>query len=166
MYLPVIALREAETVGGVEIPTTGITYLPLADAEDLVDSMHVLVVGGLTASNSDVNVSSGGVCTTHSAELKIDSTAGELKQRSTGIYTPLAAGSAVALKAANATEDRTSLVVAKDSTGVVFIVDGVLAAAGKSVAPACPEGYVPLAEVLVKATATAPSTITDVRPRA
>lgn len=165
MYLPVRALRNPEDIEGVTVSTEATTYLPLSAADALVDAIHVIVVGPVTASNGDTVVSTGGVVTTHSSELKVDSTAGELRTRSTGVYTALAAGAAVALKAADATKDRTSLVVAKVSNGVVSIVDGTLATAGQSKAPACPEGSIALAEVLVKATSTQPDAITDVRPR-
>jgi len=166
MYLPVRALRQDEYVAGIDVPINTTTYLPLSAADALADAIHVAVVGHLTASNADTVVFNGGIVTITTAKsLNVSAAAAELLTRSAGAYTAAAAKAAMALKAADATKDRTSLVICNNTTGVYSIVDGVLATAGTSVAPACPEGSTPIAAVLVKANAEEASTITDVRPR-
>jgi hypothetical protein len=165
MYVPVRALREAEQVGGLSIPAGATTYLPLADIDLLADAIHVAVVGPLTPSNSDTVVQTGGSCAVVSAQIEVNVAAGELRTRSTGVYQAFNANATLALKAADGSKDRTSLVVVKISNGAVSVVDGALAEPGLSVAPECPEGYVPLCSALVKKSGTEVSTITDLRPR-
>lgn len=124
---------------------------------------QLIVVGPVTSSNQNVVVQSGGTVTAVASALEVNVAAGELKNRATGVYTPIIANATLAFGANTSGNTRIDLVVVNDSTGVASIVAGTPAA--NPVAPATPAGDTALATVQVVNNATQAGTITDVRPR-
>lgn len=172
VYLPVRSLNRSSAIRiGTQTATTGTTiYVDISNASVRRDLAHhtsigqVLVVGGLSQSNVDTVVTTGGTVTA-GAGLTVNVAAGETRTRSTGAYVAGAAATNQALAAApSAGNERTDL-VSWSSSGAVVVTNGTVAATGASVVPATPTGNTPLATVLVPASATVPGTITDVRPR-
>lgn len=120
------------------------------------------VVGPLTNTPSEVVVQSG--VTSSAANLVITVAAGELKNRTTGLYVTVAGGSTT-LSAASSTEDRTDLVWVNATTGVQGHTSGTPAAVGHSEPPAAPEGTIPVGAYLVAKNATVAVLVADLRPR-
>lgn len=172
VYLPVRAISRSQgiRIGTQTVSPTATSYVDISDGKVRRDLNHhqaigsVIVVGSLTANNSDSVVVTGGAVT-NGTGLTVNVSAGELRKRSDGTNVAGAAATNFALTAAHATLDRTDLIHWDDTSGAVGKTDGATAAAGTSVAPATPAGKVPLATVLVAATVTVPGTKTDVRPR-
>lgn len=171
-YLPIRSISRSQSVRiGTQVVTPSTTtYVDISDGKTRRDLSHhtaigaVIVVGPLSANNSDAVVISGGAVTAGTG-LSVNVSAGELEVRSSGVHVNGAAATNHALSAAHATLDRTDLVWWDTTSGAVGHTNGANAAAGTSVAPTTPAGKVGLATVLVAATATVPGTITDVRPR-
>lgn len=175
-FLPVQSLNRSQNIrigagaSAVNLKPGVTNFVDLGDGPSKRDLQRhsaigaILVVGGITASNSNVVVKDGGVVTA-GAGLTVNVSAGDLRDRTTGVETSGAAATNHALTAADGTQDRTDLVWWDNVTGAVGHTNGTLASAGNSVAPATPAGKTPLAKVLVAATATVPGTITDQRPR-
>lgn len=169
VYLPVRALTRSQAVriAKQKLSTSTTTYVNIEDGTTKKDLVHhsaigaLQVVGPLTASNEDWVVNTG--ATTTVSLLKITVAAGEIKQRSTGTYVAVAGGETT-LSAASETQDRTDLIWV-DHTGTVGHTSGTPAAKGTSVAPATPEGKIPVATYLVAEKATAATNGKDVRPR-
>lgn len=172
LYLPIRAVSRSQNirVGQQKITPDATFYVDINDGPTKRDLNHhqaigsVVVVGSLTASNTDQVVVTGGVVS-NGTGLTVNVTAGEIKTRSTGAYVAGASGTNFALTAADGTKDRTDLIWWDGTSGAVGKTDGTLANAGTSVAPATPAGKVALATVLVAAGVTSPGTKTDVRPR-
>lgn len=176
VYLPVRAISRSQgiRVGGQTLSTTTTAYVDISDGKTRKELQNhqalgaVVVVGSLTASNSDGVVSTGAIVDQGSSatDLILGVSAGEVRNRSTGVHAAVAAtATAVTIAAADTTNPRWDLVVADTTSGVVSKVDGV--AAASPALPATPAGKVALAKVVVAANATglANAVITDIRPR-
>ena len=103
----------------------------------------------------------GGIVTAGAA-LTVDVSALEI-QRADGTFKASPLVDELALATADGSNPRLDLVQVHTTTGTVTKKNGV--AAASPVAPTVDAGNIALATVLVPATATAPTTITDVRPR-
>lgn len=174
LYLPIRALNRSQAVriGRQRITATTTAYIDINDAKTRKELAYhssigaIYVVGPASASNSNSRVVSGGVVTAGTG-LRVLVSTGEIKNSSTGAYVVGAAdpgSGGLALTTADGTNPRIDLVVWDGTSGALSKVDGVAAAV--PVAPAVPAGKVPLATVAVATSATAPGTITDIRPRA
>jgi hypothetical protein len=175
-YLPVRSLNRSQQVrvGTTKLTPDTTSYVDITDGAVKRDLQRhsaigaVVVVGGLTGSNTDAVVNTGAVVDqgTSAADLILGVSAGEIRVRSTGAVVAVAANNAVVtLTAADATNGRLDLVVADTTSGVVTAVAGTPAAT--PVLPSTPAGKVALARVTVAANATgiANAAITDIRPR-
>lgn len=181
-YLPVRALNRSQNVRigqgahAVKLTHDTTSFVDITDGNVKRDLQRhaaigaYVVVGPLTASTADVVVvgQGDGVVTPHSSGLSVDTTAGELLNRQTGVRVPIVAASATATPVpATSGQSKIYLIVVDNSTGVVSAVGGTAATTGTEVAPATPAGKTPLAQVDIVHTDTGvdPSEITDVRPR-
>lgn len=176
VYLPIRGLNRSSNVrvGNQKLTVDTTTYVDISDGNVRKALAHhstlgqYIVVGGLTANNSDFYVETGAVVDQGSSasDLIVGVSAGDLVNRATGARVNVAATTTAAtLAAADTTNGRIDLVVADGSTGAVTAVTGTPAAT--PVAPTTPAGKVPLATVTVAANATgvANAAITDVRPK-
>ena len=143
-------------------------YVDLSDGPSRRDLAHhlalgaVIVVGGLTNSNSDWVVVDGGVVTAGTG-LTVNVSAGDLLQRSTGAEKSGASATNSTIASNSSGNPRIDLVSWDNTSGAVTVTTGT--AAASPVAPATPTGKTPLATVAVANGASVPGTITDVRPR-
>lgn len=183
VYLPIRALSRSQGVriGNQRITTDTTAYVDISDGKTRRELQNhsalgsVIVVGPLSSSNSDVVVDSGYVVSegTTNTNLTVGVTAGELRNRATGVSVAYAgsADSGATLAAADGTNPRVDLVVADNTSGAVSKVDGTATAGAnltnKTGAPAVPAGKTKLAYTLLAAGATAitNANIQDARPR-
>lgn len=173
-YLPIRAFNRSQQVriGKQKVLPTATTFIDIDDPVQRKEFGHhssigsVYVVGPLSASDVDVAVDFGASVNegSSSSDLKLDITAGQLRNRQTGVITEVAAkADAVTLAAADGTKDRIDIVQIKTADGTVTKKDGT--AATTPVAPSPDAGNIAVAQVLVEKTVTgiANSKITDVR---
>jgi hypothetical protein len=151
--------------GGIKAGST-LPFSPFKELQNHLAIGAVVVVGSLTATNSDWVVN-GGYTETKAKGGKEEETevivaVGELRQRSTGKHVQSAA-TTVTLKEPATTKERTDNVVVSETTGVITAVEGVEAVVGKSVAPAVAAGTYLLYQVVSKNKNTAAPVITDKR---
>lgn len=170
LYLPVRAISRSQSVrvGNQRLTSTATSYVDISDGKTKRELQNhqalgsVVVVGQLTANNSDVVVTTGGLGSAGTG-LSVNVSAGELRNRSTGVYVAGASATNQALTANSSGNPRVDLVVWDNTTGAVSVVTGT--AAASPVAPTAAAGTTPLFTVAVANGASAPGTITDVRPR-
>lgn len=146
VYLPVQAINRSQNIRlgqgatAVQLVSGTTSYVDITNGAIKRDLQRhsaigaILIVGGLTASNLNTIVASGATATVTGSTLVVTVASGELKNRATGVFTPIAGGT-VTVSAADGTQDRTDLVWIKLSDGTLGWSKGVLAAAATSVAP-------------------------------
>lgn len=174
-YIGVRALNRSSAIriGGQRVTGTATTYVDISTATARKELAYhssigqLIVVGGLTNTNSPAVVQSGANVDqgASAADLIVNTNTGVIRNRNTG------AGVAVVLtettlSTADATNPRFDLIQANYTTGVVTKVTGTPAVS--PVLPATAEGNIALAkvEVLANATGIANAKITDLRPLA
>lgn len=175
LYLPIQALNRSQAVRigsgatGVMVKSTGITYVDISVGGNKRDLAHhasigaFIVVGALTVANVDPIVTNGGVVSAGGAS-NVNVTAGDLKNRSTAVVTPIPASTNSPAVTNNASGNpRIDLAVADNTTGVVTVVAGTPAVS--PVAPAIPAGKTGLYTFTVVTGGGVPSLFVDVRPR-
>jgi hypothetical protein len=170
VYLPIRSVSRSQNVriGQQKILPDTTYYVDISSGSTKRELNHyqaigsVIAVGQLTATNSDAVVVTGGVVSAGTG-LSVNVTAGELRTRSTGLYVNGASATNSAIGANASGNPRIDLVVWDNTSGAVSVVAGT--AAASPVAPATPAGKTALATVAVANGASAPGTITDVRPR-
>lgn len=173
-YLPVRALNRSQglrfgKVGTTKPSATTTTYVDLGDGEQRRDLAHhatlgaIFPVGPLTNSNANVVVTTGAGFTAGNALNNSTVAAGELKDRTTALYTAIVANSGVTFTANASGNPRIDLVVVDNVTGVVSVVAGT--AAATPVAPSAGATQTPLYQVAIANGASVPGAVTDVRPR-
>lgn len=174
LYLPIRAISRSQQVriGGTEITRDATHYVDISDGKTRRDlERHqafgaVIVVGSLTASNSDGVVVTGGAVTAQgSPDQTVAVAAGELWNRGDGKYVSIVADAALAASAAHGSLARVDIVQVDLDTGVASYKSGT--AAASPVAPAPDSNKVAIANVARAATdnTIASGDITDVRPR-
>lgn len=177
LYLPVRALNRSSKIriDNQTVAPGTTTYVDISKgsvAKEVASHSAIgqlLVVGPVSASNTDIIVASGAVIDqgASAADLILGVSLGELRTRSTGVHVAIGATvTAVTITTADGTNPRIDVVVADNATGAITAVAGTAAAV--PVVPATPAGKTALARVAVAAAATglANAVITDVRPRA
>jgi hypothetical protein len=170
IYLPIQALNRSAAlrIDGQKILPTAISYVDVSKASVRKELAYhssigqVYVTGPLTGNNSNTVVVTGGAVTA-GAGLSVNVSAGEIRDRSTGLYVAGLAATNSAIGANASGNPRIDLVVWDNTSGAVSVVAGTAAVA--PVAPATPAGKTLLATVAVANGAGAPGTITDLRPR-
>lgn len=158
--------------GGIKAGST-LPYSPFKELQNHLAIGAIIVVGPLTATNSDWVVDSGGIVTVEKSEAKKEPelavSENQDRQRSTGKWVTSEKVEKLKLKVTGATKERIDLVYAiveGGEAGKVKAVEGVAAAKEAAVAPATPAKSIPLATVKqyneeeIKA-----ANITDDRPR-
>ncbi len=136
--------------GGVKAGST-LPYSPFKELQNHLAIGALIVVGALTATNTDYAYTSGGVVTASAAEeFTLAVSAGTLQKRSAGESTVATEAYSKAKQATIATtgKERIDVVSVNPTTGVYTFTEGVAAVTGKAVAPATP------AEGLAVATVT------------
>ncbi len=162
-FLPVRAISRSQDVriGGQTVHTDTTTYVdlgantaPYTPRKELRSHQAigaVIVVGPITATNTDFAFQHGGVVTaSEAAEYTLTVTAGELVQRSVGeaFLATEAYEKAKQGKVAAAGKERIDLVEVDLSDGTIDFVEGEAAPIGKAVAPTPTKGDVVIAEVV------------------
>lgn len=174
LYLPIRAFNRSQQVriDGQKILPTATTYVDISIGTVRKSVGYhsaigaVYPVGSLTASNASVVFTNGVVVTAQGTpDQTVAVSAGELRDRTTGVYVAVAAVSALAASAAHATLARIDIVQVNTTTGVATYKAGT--AAASPVAPAPDASNIVVANVGRAATDNTISTsdITDLRPR-
>ena len=168
-YLPIRAFNRSQNVriGNQKVLPTTTTYIDVNDPKQRKEfSYHsaigaVFVVGGLSASNSDI-VFSGVEASGDGTDLKITTADGTLRNRQDGSVVAVQPATTT-LSAADGTNPRIDIIEVKTADGSIKKVTGT--AAVSPVAPALDAGYIAVASVAVAANATSVSNtnITDLR---
>lgn len=174
LYLPIRAISRSQgvRVGGTKVSTTTTKYVDISDGQTRRELNHhsaigaVVVVGPLTATDSDIVVETGGLVTANgSPDQAVDVSAGEVRVRSTGEWTAFTAASNLSATAAHGSLARVDIVQVDSTDGTVSYKAGT--AAASPVAPDPDEDNVAIAEIARAANdnTIASGDITDVRPR-
>lgn len=160
--------RVGNSPNAKQVTNNAETIVDLNDTPTRVALQHhatlgaFVVAGTSPTADGGSTVVSGGVGSAGSG-LSVNTSAGEIR-RDDGVYKALTAGTNTALGANSSGNPRIDLVqVDGTNGGAVAVTAGTPAAS--PVAPTTPAGKVPLYTVAVADSASAPGTITDVRPR-
>jgi len=130
---------------------SSLPYSPYKELQNHLAIGAVIVVGDLTASNSEfveIGAATAGEVTVlaeNEKEFEIKVAAGEIKNRNTGVYQATEAKTNAKTKAAKKEKEKIDRVEVKTSTGAVKFTLGTEAAEGKAVAPAETAGYITVA---------------------
>lgn len=174
LYLPVRTIQRNRSirVGTQKLSHDTTKYIDISDGATRRDLAHhisiggVVVVGPVSANNSETVVVSGAVVTAQGTpDQTVDVSASELRNRSTGAYVTGAASDNLAATAAHATLARIDIVQVNTTTGVASYKAGTAAASPS--APSPDAGNIAVARVARAANdnTIAAGDITDVRPR-
>lgn len=174
LYLPIRAISRSQNVrvGGQKITVDSTAYVDISDGATRRELHHhqaigaVIVVGGLSATNSDAVVREGVEVTPQgSPDQTVDVAAGELIIRSTGGRVTVALVDNLAATAAHGSLARIDIVQVHTGTGVATYKAGT--AAATPVAPSPDASNIAVARVARAANdnTIAAGDITDVRPR-
>lgn len=164
-FLPVRATSRSQAVriGGTKLSTTTTTYVdlnpeahskpyaysPLKELKSHLAIGAVITVGGITNSNSDWAVASGLVTSaTTAAEPEVSTTAGEIRQRSTGKNVVSTGFTAAKKKVTAAGKERVDIISVNQTTGATKYDAGTAALVGAAAPPATPAGTLLVAEIV------------------
>lgn len=150
--------------GGIKAGSS-LPFSPFKELQNHLAIGAVVVVGALTASNTDYAYTSGGVVTASAeAEYTLAVSAGTLQKRSAGESTVAteAYSKAKQEKIAAAGKERIDLVSVNPTTGVYTETKGTAALTGLAVAPATPAEGLAVATVTTANNETAKTKVTTI----
>jgi hypothetical protein len=174
VYLPIRALNRSQglRIGNQKITATATHYVDISNGntrKDLTSHSAIgayVVVGPLSATNSNSVVREGAVVTANGTpDQAVDVSAGELLNRSTGVYVTVAAVADLAATAAHATLARIDIVQVHVTTGVASYKAGTAAATPVAATPDASNIVVATVARAATDNTIATADITDVRPR-
>ena len=139
--------------GGIKAGST-LPYSPFKELQNHLAIGAVFVVGGLTNSNSSEVVTQGLVTSaTKAAEPEVSTTAGEIRNRDTGVSVASAGFVAAKKKVAAAGKERIDIITVNEKTGATTYTAGVAALEKAAKAPAIPAENLLIATITFTETA-------------